>query len=189
MDGSAEITRRNGGAAVFGGNTEAKKKLFGDDVVEFVFQREMLGDDDHVLAILAEFEGLIEDARERTSVEDVHGDGEDRASGFDGGEMAMEGVIFPFDVDEADTLAAANVTEIGVARAGEPTETASDGKDATAVGNELEDHGVGTVREFAGNVSLEGGSGWCELLKCCHDPSTASRKTARLSGRDDSWLR
>jgi hypothetical protein len=158
MDGAAEIARRNGGATVFGRDAEAEKKLLGDEVVEVVFEREVFGDDDHVLAVLAEFEGLVEDARERTSVEDVHGDGKDGASGFDGGEMAMKGVVLPFDVDKADTLAAANIAEVGVTGAWKPTETASDVEDAAAMGNELEDHGVGTVREFAENVSLRGGS-------------------------------
>ena len=160
MNGAAEIAWRNGGATVFGRNAEAEKKLFGDEVIELVFEREMLGDDDNVLAVLAEFEGLIEDARERAGVEDVHGDSEDGAGGFDGGEVTVEGVVFPFDVDEADTFAAADVAEIGVTRAGKPAEAASDGEDATAMGNELEDHGVGTVREFAGNVSL----GACETV-------------------------
>ena len=115
----------------------------------------MFGDDDHVLAVLAEFEGLIEDARERAGVEDVHGDGENGAGGFDGGEVAVEGIVLPFDVDEADTLTAADVAEVGVTRAGKPAEAARAGEDTTAMSNDLEDHGVGTVREFAGNVSLE----------------------------------
>ena len=102
MDRPAECRCADLGAAIPCRHAVAEKKLFGNQVLQAVFQSNILGHDDYTGRILAQLMCFVEDMGQVYQPNDVASYGKKRSRDSSCLKVRFEVIVFPVNVEEPE---------------------------------------------------------------------------------------